>query len=83
MDVFHLVVNLIGVIPLLERFERSYGTIPTVGLFIGRESSLTPPMMKHRYLHPSPPALSTVPAVLYVGIERYILRLNTWVVGAR
>ncbi|KAL2115034.1 hypothetical protein VTJ04DRAFT_10697 [Mycothermus thermophilus] len=62
MDVFHLVVNLIGVIPLLERFERSYGTIPTVGLFIG--------------------PLSTVPAVLYVGIERYILRLNTWVVGA-
>ncbi|KAL2268126.1 hypothetical protein VTJ83DRAFT_2972 [Remersonia thermophila] len=62
MDVFHLIVNLIGVTPLLEKFERSYGTIPTVGLFIG--------------------PLSTLPAVLYVGLERYILHLNTWIVGA-
>ncbi|KAH6844856.1 hypothetical protein B0I37DRAFT_378494 [Chaetomium sp. MPI-CAGE-AT-0009] len=61
-DVYHLVVNFLGVVPLLERFEREQGTIATVALFFG--------------------PLSTVPALIYVVIERGLLQANTSIMGA-
>jgi hypothetical protein len=37
MGVYHLVVNLVCVLPLLERFEAGHGTLTSVALFFGRE----------------------------------------------
>jgi glycosylphosphatidylinositol transamidase len=36
-DVVHLVVNLLGVTPMMERFEGEMGTLGAVALFFGRE----------------------------------------------
>ena len=36
-DVLHLIVNLLAVTPMLERFEAEYGTLTSVALFMGRE----------------------------------------------
>lgn len=38
LNAFHLVLNLLTVIPLLERFESEYGTLTSLALFFGRES---------------------------------------------
>lgn len=35
--VYHLVINLMGVLPLLERFEAGHGTLTSLALFFGRE----------------------------------------------
>lgn len=40
-SVFHLVVNLLAVVPMLDMFEREYGTLTTLALFLGRESAVT------------------------------------------
>ncbi|KAK4124157.1 Gaa1-domain-containing protein [Parathielavia appendiculata] len=61
-DVFHLVMNMFAVIPMLERFEAEHGTLTSLALFFG--------------------PLSTLPALMYVGIEKFLLRSNTSVVGA-
>ncbi|KAK4099895.1 hypothetical protein N658DRAFT_497874 [Parathielavia hyrcaniae] len=61
-DVFHLLLNLFAVIPMLERFEAEHGTLTSLALFFG--------------------PLSTVPALMYVAIEKFLLRSNTSVVGA-
>ena len=37
MNVFHLAINLLGVIPMLERFEAEYGTLTSLALFFGGE----------------------------------------------
>jgi hypothetical protein len=37
MGVYHLVVNLMGLLPLLERFEAAHGTLTSLALFFGRE----------------------------------------------
>ncbi|KAK4146624.1 rhomboid protein 2 [Dichotomopilus funicola] len=58
----HLILNLIGLTPLLERFEASHGTLTSLALFVG--------------------PLSTGPALIYVVLERFILRMNTPIVGA-
>lgn len=39
MDVIHLIVNLLGVTPMLERFEAENGTLTSIALFFGREYS--------------------------------------------
>jgi hypothetical protein len=36
---FHLIVNLVSVTPMLDMFEREHGTLTTLALFIGRESA--------------------------------------------
>ncbi|KAK3906247.1 rhomboid protein 2 [Staphylotrichum tortipilum] len=61
-DVLHLIVNLLAVTPMLERFEAEHGTLTSVALFMG--------------------PLSTIPALIYVGIERFLLRANTAIMGA-
>ncbi|SPQ25831.1 bc48dce1-70fc-44d4-9c6d-90a401e8039b [Thermothielavioides terrestris] len=61
-DMFHLMVNLVSVTPMLDMFEREHGTLTTLALFIG--------------------PLSTLPALLYVGAEKYVLGLHSPVMGA-
>lgn len=34
---FHLLMNVLALTPLLERFESEYGTLTTLALFLGRE----------------------------------------------
>lgn len=38
-DALHLATNLICVVPMLERFEAGQGTLTSLALFFGRESS--------------------------------------------
>ncbi|KAK3301515.1 uncharacterized protein B0H64DRAFT_383836 [Chaetomium fimeti] len=61
-NVFHLAINFLGVVPLLERFEMEHGSLPSVALFFG--------------------PLSTIPALIYVLIERVLLRANTPIMGS-
>ncbi|KAK4228190.1 rhomboid protein 2 [Podospora fimiseda] len=61
LNVWHAVMNVVTIVPLLERFEGEYGTLNCLGLFFG--------------------PLTTIPAVLYVVVER-IMGLNTAVMGA-
>lgn len=37
MGFFHALLNLLALIPLLERFEAEHGTLTSVALFVGRE----------------------------------------------
>ncbi|KAL2163713.1 hypothetical protein VTH06DRAFT_5771 [Thermothelomyces fergusii] len=62
VNVFHLAINLLGVVPMLERFEVEHGTLTSLALFFG--------------------PLSTIPALIYVGIERFVLQKNTPIIGA-
>lgn len=39
MGFFHALLNLLALIPLLERFEAEHGTLTSVALFVGRELS--------------------------------------------
>lgn len=41
--IIHLILNLVSVTPLLERFEASHGTLTSLALFVGRESC--PPIL--------------------------------------
>ncbi|KAK7520043.1 hypothetical protein IWZ03DRAFT_128159 [Phyllosticta citriasiana] len=59
---FHLVINLLAITPLLERFESEHGTLVSFSLFSG--------------------PFATFPGVIYLLIERGILRGNTPVQGA-
>lgn len=59
---FHMLLNILALTPLLERFEAEHGTLTAVALFIG--------------------PLSTVPAGLYLLIEKVLLHRNAAVVGA-
>lgn len=34
---FHMVMNVMALTPLLERFENEYGTLTALALFMGRE----------------------------------------------
>ena len=37
MGFFHMLINLVCLIPLLERFEAEHGTLNTTAMFLGRE----------------------------------------------
>jgi membrane associated rhomboid family serine protease len=37
MGFLHMIVNLIVLTPLMERFEAEHGTLNTTALFMGRE----------------------------------------------
>ena len=78
-DVVHLVVNLLGVTPMLERFEAEHGTLTSVALFFGREYSWR---KRSREMRLTGLAFSTLPALMYVGVEK-LLRSNTSIMGAR
>ena len=47
-DVVHLVVNLLGVTPMLERFEAEHGTLTSVALFFGRKYSSKKALLEMR-----------------------------------
>lgn len=36
MNLFHALVNLVSLVPLMERFESEHGTLTSIALFIGR-----------------------------------------------
>lgn len=36
INLFHMVVNVVALVPLLDRFECEHGTITTLALFFGR-----------------------------------------------
>ncbi|QKX63377.1 uncharacterized protein TRUGW13939_10547 [Talaromyces rugulosus] len=59
---FHVLLNILALTPLLERFETEHGTLTAVALFVG--------------------PLSTFPGGIYTLIEKFILHMNTAVVGA-
>jgi hypothetical protein len=74
-------MNVVALTPLVERFELEYGTLTTLTLFFGREYILCAPYQEHEALiHP---ALTSVPAVLYLIVERLILRRDNGIMGAR
>lgn len=62
MGFFHMLLDTICLIPLLERFEAEWGTLNCLALWLG--------------------PLSTIPAGLYILIERFIIRGNTAVLGS-
>jgi membrane associated rhomboid family serine protease len=37
LNIFHALVNVVALTPLMERFESEYGTLTTLALFFGRE----------------------------------------------
>jgi hypothetical protein len=37
---YHLLINVVAIIPLLDKFEREYGTLTTLALFFGRKTIL-------------------------------------------
>lgn len=40
---FHMIMNLLALMPLMERFESEYGTLTALALFMGRELPSSPP----------------------------------------
>ncbi|TDZ35113.1 Rhomboid protein 2 [Colletotrichum spinosum] len=62
VNLIHVVLNLVALTPLLERFEAEFGTLTSIALFIG--------------------PLSTIPAVLYALIERFLFKGNVAVMGS-
>lgn len=40
LNIIHAILNVLALTPLLERFESEYGTLTTLALFFGRESSM-------------------------------------------
>ena len=77
----HAFLNIIALVPLLERFEADHGTLLTAAFFVGRELHQMP--FTFANAESSFIALSTLPAAAYLLIERVILRGNTPVMGAR
>ncbi|KAI9680755.1 MAG: putative rhomboid protease [Caeruleum heppii] len=61
-SLLQLLINLLALTPLLERFEAEHGTLVTFALVSG--------------------PLLTLPAGLYVVIEKYVLRGNSAILGA-
>ena len=80
-NVFSATLYGIVLTPLIERFEAEHGTLLTGALFFGR--------MRHEVgLEESSfaegnTALSTLPAVFYLLLERGLLRGNNAIQGAR
>lgn len=37
LNIFHAILNVLALTPLLERFEHEHGTLTSVALFFGRE----------------------------------------------
>ncbi|KAF2087200.1 hypothetical protein K490DRAFT_42718 [Saccharata proteae CBS 121410] len=59
---FHVLFNVLAIVPLLERFESEHGTLVSFVLFTG--------------------PFATLPGLIYIVIERGLLRGNTAVQGA-
>jgi glycosylphosphatidylinositol transamidase len=77
---WHVILNVLALTPLLERFEAEHGTLTAVALFMGREYHLCCFCLLLAKLCLS--ALSTFPAGLYILGEKFVLHRNTPVVGS-
>lgn len=75
-----MIVNILALTPLLERFEAENGTLPTLILFTGRSSV---PAHHLLVLLTCSLAFGTLPGGIYTLIERFAFRANTAVQGAR
>jgi hypothetical protein len=42
LNIFHAILNILALTPLLERFEHEHGTLTSVALFFGREYNPKP-----------------------------------------
>ncbi|CAP49272.1 uncharacterized protein PODANS_5_5980 [Podospora anserina S mat+] len=62
LNIFHAVMNILALTPLMERFEAEYGTLNCLALFFG--------------------PLTTIPAFLYIGLEKFVFGNNVAVMGA-
>lgn len=85
LNIFHTILNIVAFTPLLERFEHEHGTLTSVALFFGRKtpsSHLLDITRGHNSHVCSPLAFATIPGLIYVFIERFILHANTPVMGA-
>ena len=81
---FHTLMNVLALVPLLERFEAEHGTLTTLALFMGRKCipDVEDYVCRMAYVLIWITALSTIPALLYTFVER-VIGLNTMVLGAR
>ncbi|RDA90921.1 hypothetical protein CP533_5349 [Ophiocordyceps camponoti-saundersi (nom. inval.)] len=79
LNVIHAALNVAALTPLMERFENEHGTLTTLSLFFGREDKTFGCFWLVADLSS---ALTTLPAILYLVIERGILRSNNAVAGA-
>lgn len=78
----HALLNAVALVPLLERFESEHGTLLTGAMFAGRMFTICLESDLHLLRRPVT-ALSTLPAVGYLLIERGLFRQNTALLGAR
>lgn len=76
-------LNILALTPLLERFEAEHGTLTSVALFIGRKLAVCWWAFSKIMLTLASIALSTLPAGLYLLVEKVLLHRNTPVIGAR
>lgn len=81
MGFLHMLVNIICLTPLMERFEAEYGTLNTTALFLGREYCDS--WRKRGHQAERFTALATLPAALYILVDMVILGYNTPILGAR
>lgn len=82
LNFFHALMNILALVPLLERFESEHGTLTSLALFFGREFSRSPWLAEWRKLT-FDTAFVTIPSFMYLFVEKVILRANTAVMGAR
>lgn len=80
LNFIHTFLNVLALTPLMERFENEYGTLTSLALFFGRKILIT---RFRATIANTSVALTTIPAVLYLIIERFILRGNVAIMGAR
>lgn len=78
---FHMLMNVLALTPLLERFESEYGTLTALALFMGRGFCPLLSTFLNQADH-SPTAFSTFPAALYILTQTLVLHTNTAVMGA-
>lgn len=84
MGFIHMILNVLALTPLLERFEAENGSLVTLLLYTGRKFAVA--------IHPAPLsslgsfnplAFGLIPGALYIFIERFLFRGNTSIQGAR
>jgi hypothetical protein len=80
LNVLHVIFNVLALTPLLERFESEFGTLVTLALFTGRKHIRGPLKGQHTDLRI---AFGLLPGGIYTLLEKFVLRRNTVVMGAR
>jgi hypothetical protein len=80
LNTIHVILNILALTPLMERFEHETGTLTVLALFLGRESTGWHAILRIRL---TVSALSTIPAIMYVVLEKLIFRGDKAVMGAR